>query len=430
MRIHAARIHGRGEVSVDELDLPPIGPEELLLRVVSSSMCMSTYKAVVLGPGHKRVPDDVAEHPTMTGHEFAGVIVEVGAAVADQFQVGEHVAIQPALGLPTGESPGYSYPYYGGDATYTIIPKVAIDHGCVLPYDSNYFANASLAEPMMCLIGAFHANFHTTQYVYRHEMGIRPGGWLALLGAAGPMGLGAIQYALAGPYRPSLVVVADIDQDRLDRTALLLPPESAPNGTRLVYLNTATSDAVADLRGISGGNGFDDVFVFAPVPQLVETADRILATDGCLNFFSGPTDPDFSARLNFYNVHYESTHVVGTSGGATSDMQESLDLSARGAINPSMMVTHIGGLNAVPEAIRGLHDMPGGKRMIYPHIDMPLTAITDFATLGATDQLFADLAMACDAHRGLWNAEAEHILRTALEPTPEDLLESAQEAVR
>ncbi len=419
MRTRAARIHGRGLVSVDEFDMPDIGPDELLLRVVSSSMCMSTYKAVALGPEHKRVPDDVAEHPTMTGHEFAGILAGVGENLADRFRIGEHVGIQPALGLPTGESPGYSYPYYGGDATYTIVPKVAIDHGCVLAYDSDYFANASLAEPMMCIIGAFHANYHTTQYVYRHDMGIRPGGRLALLGAAGPMGLGAIEYALAGPYRPGLVVVTDIDQGRLDRTAELIPADSAPEGTRLVYLNTSGQSPAADLRRVSDGSGFDDVFVFAPVAQLVETADRILATDGCLNFFSGPIDPAFSAPFNFYNVHYESTHVVGTSGGATSDMEESLELSARGLISPSMMVTHIGGLDAVPGAILGLHDVPGGKRMIYPHINMPLTPIADFAELGRTDPLFADLAAACERHRGLWNAEAETILRTALEPKEE-----------
>ena len=419
MRIHAARIHGKGEVSVDEVDLPPIGPDELLMKIVSSSMCMSTYKAVALGPEHKRVPDDVAAHPTMTGHEFAGIIAGVGQHLDHQFHTGEHVGIQPALGLPGGESPGYSYPYYGGDATYCIIPKVAIDHGCVLAYNSDYFANASLAEPMMCLIGAYHANYHTTQYVYRHEMGIRPRGKLALLGAAGPMGLGAIQYALAGPYHPELVVVTDIDQDRLDRTAQLIPPESAPHGTRLIYRNTSGADPVGNLRQTSGGTGFDDVFVFAPVPELVATGDKILGTDGCLNFFSGPMDPGFSAPFNFYNVHYESTHVVGTSGGATSDMKESLDLSARGAINPSMMITHIGGLNAVPRAILGLHDTPGGKRMIYPQIDLPLTPIADFAALGANTPLFADLAASCDRHNGLWNAEAETILRTSLEPEQE-----------
>lgn len=415
MRTRAARIHGKNDVRVEEFELPPISPDEILLRVVSSSMCLSTYKAVSQGGDHKRVPDDVENNPTMTGHEFAGVIAEVGANLTDRYRVGQHVAIQPAMNLPGGESPGYSYPYYGGDATYTIIPKVAIDLGCIMSYDSDYFANGSLAEPMMCLIAAFHANYHIPGHIYRHEMGIKPGGKVALLGAAGPMGIGAIQYALASPYKPALVVACDVDSARLSRLEALLPSAGAPDGTELAYVDTSGVDPVAALLEASEGTGYDDVFVFAPVRQLLETADEVLRKDGCLNFFSGPTDRDFKAEFNFYKVHYETTHVVGTSGGTAEDMQESLDLSARGQLNPSMMVSHVGGLDAVPGAILGLPGFRGGKIMIYPQIELPLTAIEDFADLGRTDPLFARLAEACEDHGGLWNARAESILRAELE---------------
>jgi threonine dehydrogenase-like Zn-dependent dehydrogenase len=189
MLARAARIHGRDKVAVSEIELPQIGPDELLMRVVSSSMCLSTYKALSLGEDHKRVPEDVSAAPAITGHEFAGVLEEVGEGVADRYAVGQHVAILPTMGLPSGYSPGYSYPWFGGDATYCIIPKVAIDKGCVLPYDDDYFANGSLAEPMSCIIGAFHASYHTEPLVWQHQMGIRTGGALALLGAAARWGL-------------------------------------------------------------------------------------------------------------------------------------------------------------------------------------------------------------------------------------------------
>src|SRR5208337_2412816 len=99
------------------------------------------------------------------------------------------------------------------------------------------------------------------------------------------------------------------------------------------------------LRSLTGGDGFNDVFVFAPVAGLINQADRILAHDGCLNFFAGPTDPDFRAELNFYNVHYSSTHISGTSGGNTDDLRESLYLMSRDIIDPATMITHIGGLD-------------------------------------------------------------------------------------
>ncbi len=77
-------------------------------------------------------------------------------------------------GVTGGYSAGYSYEYFGGNATYMIIPEIAINLGCVLPYHGSYFAAASLAEPMCCIIGAYHANYHTTQYVYEHRMGVKP----------------------------------------------------------------------------------------------------------------------------------------------------------------------------------------------------------------------------------------------------------------
>ena len=41
------------------------------------TICMSTYKCAILGTEHKRVHEDVAEHPAIMGHEFAGDIIKV-----------------------------------------------------------------------------------------------------------------------------------------------------------------------------------------------------------------------------------------------------------------------------------------------------------------------------------------------------------------
>ena len=403
----AARMHAANQVAVSAYELPETGPDELLLRVVSSSMCLSTYKALALGSEHKRVPETLSSQPVITGHEFAGVLEEVGADLSGRFCVGQSVAVLPTMNLPSGYSPGYSYPYFGGDATYCTVPAVAVEKGCVLPYDGGYYANASLAEPMSCIIGAFRASYHTEPLVWQHEMGIRTGGSLALLGSGGAMGVGALDYALHGPYRPRLVVAVDVSDERLRRLSELFPPELARSrGTQLEFVNAAEVDPVAVLAGLTGGDGYDDVMVFAAVRELIETGDAVLARDGCLNFFAGPTDRSFAASLNLYNVHYEGTHVVGTSGGSRSDMEESLSLSAAGRINPSRMVTHVGGLDAVPGALTGLPTFTGGKILIYPHVDLELTAIADFASSGE-DPRFARLAELCAPGDGIWNREAE-----------------------
>lgn len=417
MKTKAIRLYGKKDLRLEEFELPQIKEDEILAKVVSDSLCMSSYKASSQGTDHKRIPDDVADNPIIIGHEFAGELVQVGSRWAHRFKAGDKFSIQPALNYEEGpvgilSAPGYSYQYIGGDATYVIIPKEVMEKDCLLAYQGEGFYPASLAEPLSCVIGAMHANYHTTPGSYIHKMDIVDGGKMAILAGVGPMGLAAINYVLRRPdRRPSLCVVTDVDQTRLDRAASLYTIEfAASQGIDLRYVNTAKMENPAEeLKAISAGTGYDDVFVFAPVKPVVEQADAILAFDGCLNFFAGPSDPNFSAMFNFYNVHYAYTHVVGTSGGNNDDMLEALDLMSKG-LDPAGLVTHIGGLDAVIEATNHLPEIPGGKKLIYTHIEMPLTAITDFAILGETNDLFKKLAEICDRHNGLWNVEAESYL--------------------
>jgi hypothetical protein len=150
--------------------------------------------------------------------------------------------------------------------------------------------------------------------------------------------------------------------------------------------------------------------VFAPVAPVVELADSILAQDGCLNFFAGPSNPEFSAKFNFYNVHYSGTHVVGTSGGNTADMREVLAMMSDSLLDPSILVTHIGGLDAAGETTLNLPKIPGAKKLIYTGISLPLTAISDFEAKGKSDPLFAKLHELTAATNGLWNTRAEKYL--------------------
>lgn len=234
-------------------------------------------------------------------------------------------------------------------------------------------------------------------------MGIKEGGKLAIVAGAGPMGLGALTYALYCDRKPGLVVVAGINQDRLDRAGHLFPPTEikAETGIDLVFANNGKmDDPVAGLREISGGTGFDDVLCYAPVAAVVTLSSAILGRDGCLNFFAGPTDKHFSAEMNFYEVHYGSTHVMGTTGGNTADEVESLELTAAGRIDPAVMVTHIGGLDAAAETTLNLPKIPGGQKLIYTHISMPLTALTDLRAKGAEDERYAKLADIVEGNKG------------------------------
>ncbi len=413
MKTKAVRLYGENDLRLEEFELPEIKDDEILANVISDSVCMSTHKAAIQGTKHKRVPDDVATNPVIVGHEFCGVILKVGAKWQDKYKAGDKYVIQPALNYKGSlYSPGYSYKYIGGNSQYIIIPHEVMELNCLLPYNSDSYFYGSLAEPVSCIIGGYHVNYHTTPGVYKHEMGIVEGGNCILMAAAGPMGLGAIDYAIHCDRKPGLLVVTDIDTARLDRAASILTvEEAAKNGVKLVYVNTNEVENAHDyLMSLTYGKGYDDVFVYAPVKPVVELGDSVLGRDGCLNFFAGPTNNAFSAMFNFYNVHYSFTHVCGNSGGNTDDMIESIEMMSDGRMNPSAMITHVGGLDAVIDTVLNLDKIPGGKKLIYNNISMPLTALSDLNELGKTDPIYAELAKIVAANNGLWSAEAEKYL--------------------
>lgn len=415
MKTKAVRLYGKKDLRLEEFELPVIKDDEILAKIISDSICMSSYKASVQGSDHKRVPDDIATNPVIIGHEFCGELVEVGAKWADQFKAGERFSIQPAINDPSNiyYAPGYSFHDIGGAATYIVIPAVVMERNCLLHYKGDAFYFGSLSEPVSCIVGGFHVNYHTAPGSYEHKMGIVEGGNMALLAGVGPMGLGAIDYAIHNDRKPGLLVVTDIDDARLARAASIYTVEdAAKNNVKLIYVNTSKiEDVPAYLISLTeDGRGYDDVYVYAPVKPVVEQGDKILGQDGCLNFFAGPTNTEFAASFNFYNVHYMATHVAGNSGGNTDDMIESLDMMAGKIIDPSAMITHIGGLDSVIDTTLNLPNIPGGKKLIYTQISMPLVAIADFRKEAESNPVFTKLAEITESNNGLWCAAAEQYL--------------------
>ncbi|KIR02970.1 L-sorbose 1-phosphate reductase [Lachnospiraceae bacterium TWA4] len=413
MKTRAVRMYGEMDLRLEEFELPEIKDDEILVKIMSDSICMSTYKLAKQGKKHKRAPQNIDTNPIIVGHECSGDIVKVGKKWEDKFKPGQKFALQPALNYQGKlDSPGYSYEFCGGAATYCIMPHEVMELGCLLPYEGDSYYKASLGEPMSCIIGGYHANYHTNKQNYEHSMGIKEGGNVLILGGCGPMGLGAVTYGIQFENRPKRIVVTDVDDAKLKRAAECITVEEAKEkGVELLYVNTGKmEDPIKELMDITDGHGYDDVFVYIPVKPVAEMGDKLLAFDGCMNFFAGPTDNQFSANINLYNCHYTSSHIMGTTGGNTDDLVEAIDLAAKGEINPSVMVTHIGGIDCIAEATCNLPNIPGGKKLTYPQIELPLTALDDFEELGKTNPLFAKLDASVKAHRGLWNEEAEHIL--------------------
>ena len=70
---------------MEKFDLPSIKRDEILAKVVSDSLYMSSFKHPIKVPNHKHVPDDIDQNPIIIGHEFCGEIIEVGDEWKDNF---------------------------------------------------------------------------------------------------------------------------------------------------------------------------------------------------------------------------------------------------------------------------------------------------------------------------------------------------------
>ncbi len=411
METTAVRLYGKNDLRIESFELPEIGAGECLMRVVSDTVCASTYKAVLQGADHKRVPEDVAENPVIVGHEMCGELLAVGENLKGQWKVGQKVVVQPALKTPDGHDPGYSFRYIGGNSLYAIVPEIVLEKGCLVPYDGEGYYKGSLVEAIGCVLRAFKGMYHTDYTNYKRTDGCLAGGNCIIMGGAGPMGLAAAELAVSYG-KCKRVVVTDLDQQRLDYAKRVCSPErAAEKGAELHFVNTSGMvDAVAELKALIGGEGFDDAFVMVPVPALVTQAEELLREDGCLNFFAGPPIHEMPGAINLYRVHYDGIHLLGTAGSIPEDTVDTIKLMEEGILDPSGMISHIMGLKAVPDALFGMKTPSGAKKVCYNELDIPCIALEDLAELGKTDPLYRELAELVAQNGGRWSPEAEKVL--------------------
>ena len=93
----AVRLYGKEDLRLEEFELPEIREDEILVRLVTDSVCMSTNKLVMMGQENARAHEDMEHNPCIMGHEFSGEILQVGAKWKEKFHAGERFILQPAL---------------------------------------------------------------------------------------------------------------------------------------------------------------------------------------------------------------------------------------------------------------------------------------------------------------------------------------------
>jgi len=116
MKTKAVRIYGVHDLRLEEFDLPPMQDDEIVAKIITDSLCLSTYKVQNQGAKHKKLPDDLENNPVIMGHEFCGIIEQVGKKWQHLYKPGDKFVAQPNLGRADTFSLGYSFPYVGGEA--------------------------------------------------------------------------------------------------------------------------------------------------------------------------------------------------------------------------------------------------------------------------------------------------------------------------
>jgi len=283
-------------------------------------------------------------------------------------------------------------------------------------------AGEPISRPVRVDIGRVHYDYidyigtntgrAADAYARSRSSELTPGGTAWFVGAAGPMGQMHTHRAARMKNGPKKILCTDVDTQRLEYLRAGVQEAMDENGIEVVFLNPveAGEDALTQaISSLTGGKGFDDIVVLAPVAGLIQDSVKHLAEGGLLNIFAGIprgtiADIDLSATF------MKGNRFVGSSGSRPQDMVDTLRFTESGGLPVCNSMAAVGGIDAAAEGVRAVKDARfPGKVVVFPHIRMPLTALTDLkATLPSVHARLKDGTF--------WTNEAEEeLLRSRLE---------------
>jgi threonine dehydrogenase-like Zn-dependent dehydrogenase len=240
----------------------------------------------------------------------------------------------------------------------------------------------------------------------------KAGGTAWFIGAAGPMGQMHVERAVLMKDGPSRILATDVDTARLETLRGKVAGPAKEKGIEIIFINPVevgqgpVDEAEAKL---TGGNGFDDIVVLAPVPALIQGACPHLGQGGVMNIFAG-VPRGTMANMDVSSVYLKGTRFVGSSGSAPADLEFTLHEAESGNLLTNRSVAAIGGIDATWDGVEAVKKAVfPGKTVIFPQIaDLPLVAVPDLKDVlpSVYDKL---------AEGQFWTREAEEeLLKTKL----------------
>src|SRR4051794_18292409 len=299
---------------VDDAPIPHAGAGEVQVQIKAVGICGSDLH--ILAGEFPPTP-----YPIVPGHEFAGVVTDVGAGVSD-VAVGDRVAVDPSLfcgrcrychagrGNLCAEWGAIGDTVNGAFAEYVVVPA---ENAYRMPDDMSFAAGA-LVEPMSCVVHGLH------------RLAMRPGSDLLIVGG-GTIGLSLLQAAKRSGA--TTVDVVDTDESRLDRA-------------RSCGAGDVALDAEELLR--RRGHGYEYVIEATGVPAAGRTALGALDRGGTLLIF-GVAPEHAALDISPFRVYNDEQTILG-SMAVLDSFAPALRMLATGAIDAERMVTHTFELDA------------------------------------------------------------------------------------
>lgn len=341
----AAVFYGPNELKLEEVKIPKINEQEVLIKVKVSAVC-GTDVRIYEGKKTKGV-----RTPSIIGHELVGIIQEVGDKVKG-FLVGDRVGVMPVI--PCGKCyyclngrenvcanrTAIGYEFDGGFAEYVRIPHAALEAGNLVKIpDHISFEQAVVTEPLACCLNG------------QRKANVKMGDVVVVIGG-GPIGLMHVQLAkIAGAK--SVILSEPVDHRR--EKGLIAGAD---------YAIDPTKDSLEDLvLSETDGLGADVVIMAIGVPFLVNSSANLLKKGGTLNLFAGFTKGVLS-EIDPNVIHYNEININGTSALTRSDYHKSLSLIASGQINTEVITTTGYSLEDIEQAIADVKNGNGMKTII------------------------------------------------------------------
>ena len=341
----AAMYYGIGDVRYEETDVPKIGPGELLIKVGTALTCgtdVKTYKR-----GH---PILIKHTPALFGHEYAGVIEEVGEGITG---FSEGMRVVATNSAPCGEC------YFckrdmpnlcaqlkdslvnGAFAEYIRVPAPVVRWNTHKIPDSLSFRDAALTEPLACVVHGIE------------ESNIRLGDTVVVIGA-GP--IGQMMVMLAKKNGASRVIVSDLADLRRD-IAIKAGADIAIDPTK--------EDPIQLVKEETEGYGADVVIEAVGLPKLWEQAVEMTRDAGTTVLFGGAASGT-TFEVNTVRFHYGQLTLKGVFHLKPRHVEQALKLIIARDVNPDLLISHEMPLEKINQALEMMSSGESMKIAIKP----------------------------------------------------------------